>query len=288
MATLLMQHHHPQDSEEDNDNNKNNEASIPPVVRLIDLERDEPLPNYVQEQEEFREQVYVLFPSDQSVPLSSVYQQENSSGEESTGVDTPNIHDTSQPTPSQNNNNNKPTIRLIVLDCKWTGYKRLLESTCLSTLPQVHLDHPPTQSFYWRWHSAGEGCLSSAEAVFWAAWQWPRRIANNNNNHHHRQPETEEPLAPTDEPNHDPDSTLLDLLWLFAVQRALIQKRFQSEPTPRTIPHLPFSPQAKDHARKLRAKQGEARRRQKELEKQQQQIHDEQQGPEGEQEAEEP
>jgi DTW domain-containing protein YfiP len=61
-------------------------------------------------------------------------------------------------------------MRLVVLDCKWARRSIRLHPS-IARLPRVHLDDPPAESYYWRWHNSGEGMLSTVEAVYYAAWQ---------------------------------------------------------------------------------------------------------------------
>jgi DTW domain-containing protein YfiP len=98
-------------------------------VEIFDLERLDPLPK------NFPEHSYLLFPSDDSVPLDSVKRQVKT---------------------------------LVVLDCKWTRSSSR-EDPRLASLPRVHLTRPHRQSFFWRWHSAGSERLSSIEAIYEAA-----------------------------------------------------------------------------------------------------------------------
>jgi hypothetical protein len=112
-------------------------------VHVFDLERLDPLPaNYP-------EHTYLLFPSEDSIPLESVRHQVKT---------------------------------LVVLDCKWTKSSSRNDPR-LGKLPRVHLTNPSTASYYWRWHSAGPGCLSTMEAIYealcevepeinWLPWLW--------------------------------------------------------------------------------------------------------------------
>jgi hypothetical protein len=126
---------------------------------------------------------YVLFPSPDSVPLSSV-------NEIST---------------------------LVVLDCKWTRTKPT--TSLVSDLPRVHLSSPPNQSHYWKSHTAEQGCLSTIEAIYYAATE-------------------------VDPENAD----LIHLLWIFARQRASIQAR---GPWKDRI-HLPYTEHGKEAMRVMR------------------------------------
>ena len=162
-------------------------------VRLIDIEKNEPLPSY-----EGEDNTYVLFPSENSIPISSVAS---------------NIH------------------RLIVLDCKWT------KSSCLRLpeidgLPKVHLDHPPSESFFWRWHNAGPGMCSTLEAIYFAAV------------------EVAEVSCCFDFDNdidNEKRKALIDLMWLFGIQRSATALGARREGKP-----LPFSKDGKAMQRDLR------------------------------------
>ena len=279
MATLLK-HHDDHDTEGNDDDDD-------AMVRLIDLEQHQPLPNY--DTSSLQEFPVVLFPCPDSMPLSSIQQSlnevSNTPVSSSSTTPAPNSsHD--DPAPSEQQSTTQTTmprrLLLIVLDCKWNSYRRILER--LDHLPKVHLDNSnnaptaqnasprPRETYYWRWHNAGSGCLSSAEAVFWAAWDWSQR-----NKAHKNSSEQRTASNSSDYQKEDNSPPLLDLLWLFAVQRALIARRFQSgkESVPRKIPHLPFSEQGKEEARALRRKQGEEfKRQQNEKRKQQRSDQD--------------
>ena len=126
---------------------------------------------------------YVLFPSPDSVPLSSV----------------------------------NDISTLVVLDCKWT---RTAPTTSLvSDLPRVHLSSPPNQSHYWKSHTAAQGCLSTIEAIYYAALE-------------------------VDPENAD----LIHLLWIFARQRASIQARGPWKDRM----HLPYTEHGKEAMRAMR------------------------------------
>ena len=121
--------------------------------------------------------------------------------------------------------------RLVVLDCKWTK-TAMCYNEAIKDIRRVHLVNPPLQSYYWRWHSNqfGTGMLSTIEAVYFAAWEvatavhldWPRKQTEN----------------------------LVHLLWLFAMQRAIIAQRSIEEDR-----LLPFSDEGKSYQRSLRKKQ---------------------------------
>ena len=108
-------------------------------VIVVDMERNESIPEYQE-----RNDTYMLFPSDDSVPLALV----------ATKIQT-----------------------LVVLDCKWT-HATVREHDSIATLPKVHLTNPPKESHYWRWHNAGSGMLSTMEAVYVAAKEVATKLSN--------------------------------------------------------------------------------------------------------------
>jgi DTW domain len=178
--------------------------------RMVDVELDEPIPNYDEEEDGLG--TYLLFPGPSSIPLSSVL------------IPRDNDNDQTEPKTS------RPRLRrLVILDCKWRSTSIRLHPT-LSKLKKVHLDDPPSNSYYWRWHNSGEGMLSTVEAVYFAAWQvgtawnWD-----------------EERLHP-----------LVNLFWLFRHQRETIRHWYehgegQNHPAP-----LPFTEEGKEFNRRLR------------------------------------
>ena len=161
-------------------------------VRLFDIENGEQLPSY----EGTVKNTFLLFPSENSVPISSVADK---------------IH------------------RLIVLDCKWT------KSSCQS-LPQleriqnVHIGNPPLESFFWRWHNAGTGMISTLEAIYFAAL------------------EAAEVRESCREDFKDINrKALIDLMWLFGIQRSATAVSAKRKGKP-----LPFSKCGKAMQRNLR------------------------------------
>jgi hypothetical protein len=124
-------------------------------VSLVDVKRGDRIPDYSTT----TAQTYLLFPSLDSVPISSV----------------------------------NDISTMVVLDCKWT--KTSLSSSSLSHLPRVTLLSPPLESHFWRSHTAGEKCLSTIEAIYYAVME------------------------------RDHNDDFIHLLWLFALQRAAIQAR---------------------------------------------------------------
>ena len=152
-------------------------------VHVYDRERDE-----IPESFDENEGTYLLFPGPHSVPLSSIV-------------------------------NNLQT--LVLLDCKWRKTSVRLEPS-IASLPQVHLDAPPSQSFYWRWHLSGKGRVSTVEALYYAACQ----------------------VDPSSMERH------VHLLWLFALQRQSISKWYAREEQKERV--LPFTEDGKEYQRSLR------------------------------------
>ena len=172
-----------QESSEDEDTSTSLER-----VRLFDIENGESIPSY-----EGHDSTFVLFPSNKSVPLSSV---------------------------------SKSIHRLIVLDCKWTKAGTQQRLPEIADLPQVHLDTPPSESFFWRWHNAGSGMCSTLEAIYCAAL------------------EVAESKDDFTDANRD---ALIHLMWLFGIQRAASALGSKRKGKP-----LPFSIDGKDLQRDLR------------------------------------
>lgn len=154
-------------------------------VTLYDLGKTD-IPDYSVE-----EGVYVLFPTKDSVPISSV-------------------------SPS----------RLVVLDIKWSSLA-VKGNTNITRLPKVHLDSPPAQSYFWRWHNAGKGMLSTIEAIYIASLEVTRNRWSQ-----------------------DERNDLIHMLWLFALQRSVIHVKSELEQRV-----LPFTEEGKESRRMLRIKQ---------------------------------
>lgn len=94
--------------------------------------------------------------------------------------------------------------RLVVLDIKWSKLGLITTNTpALTALPFVHLESPPPQSHFWRWHNAGDGMLSTAEAIYYAALEagaargWTEKEQDQ----------------------------IIDVMWLFALQRSIVGRR---------------------------------------------------------------
>ena len=179
-------------------------------IRLFDKELHEEVPDYSANLEDY-EGTYVLFPCSESIPLSDVV------AEDST---------------------HHRIRRLVVLDCKWTRSSVRLDPK-LAALSRVHLaaDSVPKHSYYWRWHNAGHGMLSSAEAIYFSAWE----VA------------AADPSWTTNE-----CQKLVYWMWLFGLQREVIAQRHYrvgknsvDSGAPEQKVLLPFDEAAKEISRAL-------------------------------------
>jgi DTW domain-containing protein YfiP len=57
----------------------------------------------------------------------------------------------------------KDVTRVILIDSAWKKSKTIIEDTRLKHLQRVSLSSPPSKSMFWRYHGAGDGCISSIE-----------------------------------------------------------------------------------------------------------------------------
>ena len=187
-------------------NNRNNSTidQSSNSVQLIDVANNDEIPRYSQQND-----TYLLFPSGDSLPLESV----------SSKVKT-----------------------LVVLDCKWTKSSICRKNNDLSRLQKVHLSNPPKQSFYWRWHNAGPGMISTIEAIYYAAFEVLQK--KNSTISQSTTITTNDQLA-------DTNNLLLHLLWLFAHQRAAILRSAQDKGKP-----PPFTNEGKEIQREMRRQKG--------------------------------
>ena len=113
---------------------------------------------------------------------------------------------------------------LIVLDCKWTKSGAWRRSERLRRIPKVHLSNPPKESYFWRWHNAGAGMMSTIEAIYFASLEvyqsrYKQMVANSS-------PQTRLDECLIDERNS------IHVLWLFGLQRRAIIKRAEQEGKP--------------------------------------------------------
>jgi len=98
---------------------------------------------------------------------------------------------------------------------------------------QVHLDYTPKESFFWRWHNAGEGMLCTLEAIYFAAVQISTCQLQN--------------LSLSFTMQNNDKLALLDIMWLFAIQRRLTCTTVEKHGRP-----LPFSTNGKELQRNYR------------------------------------
>jgi hypothetical protein len=176
-------------------------------VKLVDLEKDD-VPRYGTEDAS----TFLLFPSHgESVPLEAVASKLRT---------------------------------LVVLDCKWTSRGICEKNEGLSSLQKVHLSFPPKQSYYWRWHNAGHGMLSTIEAIYFAALE----ISQVKYGHL-----LDADMTLQSELNdHVIDqNNLIHLLWLFGHQRAATIISAQRSGIP-----APCSAEGKEQQRALRKQRG--------------------------------
>lgn len=171
-------------------------------VRLFDTEKGDTVPPYqpLNANDVDIHDTYVLFPSDNSVPLSSVAHQ---------------------------------IKRLVVLDCKWTKSGTQQRIPEIAHLPKVHLNNAPKESFYWRWHNAGDGMCSTLEAIYYATVEAFDSCDDQGQRQRQDGGETRK--------------AKLDLMWLFGIQRAKTALGAKKEGKP-----SPFSKDGKDMQRDLR------------------------------------
>lgn len=176
-------------------------------IKLHDLNKNNTLPPFESDEEG----TFVLFPEEgKSVPISSVAHK---------------------------------IKRLIILDIKWTrsanvklfsdrhkltkknnSSEKHNPLASLNSLPFVHIEFPPKKSHYWRWHNRGEGMLSTLEAIYFAGREMCVALDKHNNR-----------------------EDLLSILWLFALQRSIIQNRCKEEGR-----RAAYLEEEKAHARALR------------------------------------
>lgn len=182
------------------------------ACHLYDIDRDEEIPNYSEAKDG---ETFLLFPGPTSQAFSTIV--------DTTGT--------------------TRVKRLVVLDCKWSRSSIRFHPS-IADLPRVHLDRVPKHSFYWRWHNAGEGMLSTIEAIYYSAWE----VAT---------------VCP--DFSKDDRANLVHLLWLFGLQREIIQSRYKEGKVKcfKQEPSVPFLEASKEFNRSLRSKQKLKRKQEK-------------------------
>ncbi len=193
-------------------------------VKLIDVANGDDIANYCDYQRiipekdnnsidpvEHPETAFLLFPTPgESVPIESVAEQMET---------------------------------LVVLDCKWTKSSLCRKNANLMNLKKVHLSNTYT-THYWRWHNAGDGCVSTIEAIYYAAMEVSEQKYQQQQGLHQSTSTLEGHLA--DRRN------LMHLLWLFGHQRAATLQAAERDGKP-----APGTVEAKELARALRKQTGE-------------------------------
>lgn len=165
-------------------------------LRIFDIEQDA-IPKYEEVSQE--EGTFLLFPGGSSKPLTSVLK--------TTGIK-----------------------KLVVLDCKWSKPSIRLNPS-IASLPRVHLDCATSQSYYWRYHNAGEGMVCTIEALYYAAWQ----------------------AAEIQKWSLEEQKSLTSMMWIFGHQREAIRRRYALGGGARPLPpSLPFTEAGKEYQRKMR------------------------------------
>lgn len=194
-------------------------------VTLIDIESGDSLPNYSRcdqscvpenststEIDKQSDTTFLLFPAPgESVPIESVACQIKT---------------------------------LVVLDCKWTKSSLYRKNADLSKLRKVHLSKPPTTTFYWRWHNAGVGCVSTIEAIYYAAMEVSEQKFRKSLTLEDQNTSMTDHLADK--------NNLVHLLWLFGHQRAATFQAAERNGIP-----APGSVEGKELQRSLRKQKGD-------------------------------
>jgi hypothetical protein len=187
------------------------------LVTLIDLDSPQTIPNYDNSNGTF-----LLFPTNDSVPISSVASR---------------------------------ISKLVVLDCKWTRTKRIEKLPQIQSMHKVHIDNPPLQSYFWRWHNAGDGMLSTLEAIYFSAVTVLSSSSSNKNipinetNDNCTTSTTSILPKEIKDERFDYDS-IIDIMWLFGLQRAATSATVEREGRP-----LPFTQEGKELQRAFRRRQ---------------------------------
>ncbi|GKY95439.1 hypothetical protein MPSEU_000505400 [Mayamaea pseudoterrestris] len=178
------------------------------IYDLTKCEDDKALPDYTStDADDNHDGTYLLFPDSSAVTLSSVIK------------------------------SGKPIKRIIVMDCKWSKFSKTLVlplHKAVADVPRIKLELPAhVESFYWRWHNAGDGAVSTIEAIYYAAHQISGKCVLN---------QQENVTASMD---------ILDIFWLFRLQRNIIANRYEQESIENRRA-FPFSAEGKEYNRALR------------------------------------
>ncbi|KDO34297.1 hypothetical protein SPRG_19115 [Saprolegnia parasitica CBS 223.65] len=133
---------------------------------------------------------------------------------------------------------------LIFIDCPWQKGPAILNDKSLSHLRTVKLAKPPLHSKFWRYHSSGDGCVSTIEAVYlmleeYTAAMHARNLA----------------LTSTDD--------VSEILYYFNLVHDTILETHKSDPN-RQLDRAPMSEAEKERQRLLRSQKEQGQKRKRE------------------------
>ncbi|OQS05521.1 hypothetical protein THRCLA_02371 [Thraustotheca clavata] len=133
---------------------------------------------------------------------------------------------------------------LIFIDCPWQKGPAILNDSSISHLRSVKLAKPPLHSKFWRYHSSGEGCISTIEAVYLMLEEYSAAC-------HAR----DIPLSSTD--------NVADLLYFFHMIHDVILETHKSNPN-RQLERAPMSEEEKNRQRIMRSQKELGKKRKRE------------------------
>ncbi|OQR85352.1 hypothetical protein ACHHYP_11913 [Achlya hypogyna] len=131
---------------------------------------------------------------------------------------------------------------LIFIDCPWQKGPTILNHPSVAHLRAVKLAKPPLHSKFWRYHSSGEGCISTIEAVYLMLEEYLTALQKRN-----LTPSMTDPVG--------------GLLYFFNIVHDVILETHKTDPN-RQLERAPMSEAAKELQR-LRHSQKEAGRKRK-------------------------
>ena len=139
--------------------------------------------------------------------------------------------------------------RVVLLDSRWNNTTKVLEHPGLARLTRrVKLKDPPSESKCWRYHSKGEGHLSSAEALYYLLKEY-------------------EGLTGQHALGADGQAVALEeMLYLFRLNMNVIQHHYQQDEKKQGLP-LPMEEAGKTRMREVRSNQKNKLKKQKHCEK---------------------
>lgn len=144
--------------------------------------------------------------------------------------------------------------RVVLLDSRWNNTTRVLEHPGVRRLTRrVKLKDPPKESLCWRYHSKGEGLLSSAEALYFLLKDFERltgKKAKQVKAGGRREGEQEEE---GDEEEEEEEAPLEEVMHLFRLNLNIIKQAYE-EGNRRNLP-LPMEAAGKARCREMRCQQ---------------------------------